>query len=107
MFPLHPIDVVIIPEPGEESRADSDDTICIGAFSYLGGNTIGKSLSLFDWDNNVGDGPFFFFNCVDMILGDTFLRNVYALYNYGAWTRADDGSPYIQLVSVRVIPLFR
>ena len=38
----------------------------------------------------------------DLILGDTFLRNVYALFDYGNWTRADDGPPFVQLLSVRV-----
>lgn len=40
-----------------------------------------------------------------MILGDTFLRNAYALFNYGNWTRADDGAPYMQLLSVRPLSL--
>ena len=32
-----PIDVVIVPEAGEEARADADPTICIGAFGYTEG----------------------------------------------------------------------
>ena len=39
----------------------------------------------------------------DAILGDTFLRNTYALYYFGNWTRQDDGPPHIQLLSVRVL----
>jgi hypothetical protein len=40
-----------------------------------------------------------------MILGDTFLRNAYAVYNFGNWTRPEEGPPYIQLVSVRRLPV--
>lgn len=75
MFPIHPIDAVIIPEVGEEPRADADATICISAFSYT--------------------SPGY----VDAILGDTFHRNAYVLYYFGNWTRQDDVPPYIQLLS--------
>lgn len=40
-FPIHPIDAVIIPEQGEEPRADADASICISAFSYNVGNYVG------------------------------------------------------------------
>ena len=42
MFPIHPIDAVIVPEAGEEPRADANDTICVGAFSYTAPNYVGK-----------------------------------------------------------------
>lgn len=38
----------------------------------------------------------------DVILGDTFLRNTYALYNFGNWTRPGDSGPYIQVLGVGV-----
>ena len=36
----------------------------------------------------------------DFILGDSFLRNVYALFNYGNWTTPGTELPYVQLLSV-------
>ena len=36
----------------------------------------------------------------NMILGDAFMRNVYALFDFGSWTAPGDQSPYIQLLSV-------
>ncbi|EKM55233.1 uncharacterized protein PHACADRAFT_195260 [Phanerochaete carnosa HHB-10118-sp] len=75
LFPIHPIDAVVVPAAGEEQRADADTSVCVSAFSYLSPNN------------------------VDAILGDTFLRNAYALYYFGNWTRQDDGPPYMQLLS--------
>ncbi|GJE87016.1 A1 family peptidase [Phanerochaete sordida] len=75
MFPIHPIDAVIVPEAGEEPRADADATLCVSAFSYM--------------------APSY----VDVILGDTFHRNAYALFYFGNWTRPDDVAPYVQLLS--------
>ena len=39
---------------------------------------------------------------VDIILGDSFMRNVYAVFNFGNWTNATAGAtpPYMQLLSV-------
>ena len=36
----------------------------------------------------------------DIILGDAFLRNVYALFSYGNWTAQGTELPYVQLLSV-------
>lgn len=47
---------------------------------------------------------------LDVILGDTFLRNTYALYNFGNWTRPGDSGPYIQVLGVRIFsfpPIYR
>ncbi|THG98974.1 hypothetical protein EW026_g3293 [Hermanssonia centrifuga] len=74
-FPIHPIDIVVVPDPGENARTDANNTLCIGAFSYL------ESEDL------------------DILLGDTFLRNAYVVYNFGNWTRADDGLPSMQIMS--------
>lgn len=38
---------------------------------------------------------------VDMILGDTFLRNAYTLFNFGNWTTPGSPGPYLQLLPVR------
>ncbi|KIP08746.1 hypothetical protein PHLGIDRAFT_116992, partial [Phlebiopsis gigantea 11061_1 CR5-6] len=72
-FPLHPIDVVVVPEAGEEPRADADATVCVGAFSYA--------------EN------------ADLVLGGAFLRSVYARFDFGNWTRADAAPPFVQLLS--------
>ena len=42
----------------------------------------------------------------DLILGDTFLRNAYTLFNFGTWARADAVSPYMQVISVSLIAFF-
>lgn len=36
----------------------------------------------------------------DFILGDAFLRNVYALFDYGNWTTSGDDKAFIQILSV-------
>ncbi len=38
----------------------------------------------------------------DFVLGASFLRNVYILFNFGDYTSGRTGSPYIQLLSVRI-----
>ncbi|KAJ3529543.1 hypothetical protein NM688_g7840 [Phlebia brevispora] len=76
-FPIHPIDVVVLADQGENSRTDGSDFICVGAFSYL--------------EQGSSD--------IDVILGDTFLRNVYTIYNFGNWTRELDDPPSIQILS--------
>lgn len=39
---------------------------------------------------------------LDFILGDSFMRNVYAVFNFGNWTNTTEGAapPYIQLLPV-------
>ena len=37
---------------------------------------------------------------LDAILGDAFMRNVYALFDFGNWTREGDATPFVQLLSV-------
>ncbi|KAL4248862.1 peptidase A1 family protein [Abortiporus biennis] len=36
----------------------------------------------------------------NMNLGDSFMRNIYTLFNFGNFTRSSDENPYIQLLSV-------
>lgn len=76
-YPIHPIDVVVIADKGENSRTDSSEWICVGAFDYLEPGSTD----------------------VDMVLGDTFMRNVYTVYNLGNWTRTRDSPPSVQLLS--------
>ncbi len=39
----------------------------------------------------------------DLLLGDTFLRNVYSLFDFGSFITGNTNTPFIQLLSVRVI----
>ena len=98
-YPIHPIDLVVIADQGENPRTDASDFICIGAFSYLdpGSTDIGEHTLCQPYVRADICADF----AEDIILGDTFMRNVYTLYNFGNWTRAQDESPYIQLLSVR------
>lgn len=43
------------------------------------------------------------FVCVDFLLGDSFLRNVYSLYDFGNWTTAGTDGPFMQILSVSLI----
>lgn len=36
----------------------------------------------------------------DFILGDSFLRNVYTLYDFGSWAKVGDTPPFMQILSV-------
>ncbi|KAH9948706.1 aspartic peptidase domain-containing protein [Amylocystis lapponica] len=55
---------------------ENNITTCVGAFSY----TTGK---------------------LDFILGDTFMRNVYSLFDFGHWTEGGKGLPFMQILSHR------
>ena len=35
-----------------------------------------------------------------MVLGDTFMRNVYSLFDFGNFAKVGDSNPFIQLLSV-------
>jgi len=78
-FPIHPLDVV---DDNFKILDKNGNHVCIGAFQ-----PITSAFSLF--------GNF------DMIMGMTFLRNAYALLNFGDWvdnSSGDRGDPYIQLL---------
>ncbi|OBZ66213.1 Aspartic protease [Grifola frondosa] len=68
-FPIHPIDLIDV------TFAANGTFTCFGAFTYI------KPGSL------------------DFLLGDTFLRNVYSLFDYGNWTTVGDGTPFMQILS--------
>ncbi|OCH94610.1 acid protease [Obba rivulosa] len=69
-YPVHPIDTVIV------WSVENGSPICAGAFtsSYESG--------------------------VDFLLGDTFLRNVLAVFDFGYLARVGDTQPFVQLLSV-------
>ncbi|KAI0640059.1 aspartic peptidase domain-containing protein [Trametes polyzona] len=70
-YPIHPIDMLVL------NTAPNGTFYCTGAFSY------GKMSGLDDW-----------------LIGATFLRNVYSLFDYGWDTNPTDGQAYMQLLSV-------
>ncbi|KAL5521820.1 hypothetical protein ACEPAF_2568 [Sanghuangporus sanghuang] len=67
-YPVHPIDTVAA------TRDDSGNVVCYSGFA------IGED------------------NSEDWLLGDSFLRNVFALYDYGSFFN-ESSTPYIQLLS--------
>ncbi|KAL0948548.1 hypothetical protein HGRIS_011108 [Hohenbuehelia grisea] len=72
-FPVHPIDATYAAGIDE----DSNQVVCAGAFSVIEPN------SEYDW-----------------LLGDSFLRNVFSLYEFGSWTSVADSPPHVKLLSV-------
>ncbi|TRM63783.1 aspartic peptidase domain-containing protein [Schizophyllum amplum] len=83
-YPVHPMDTTLDPATlGLTGVKNSDgDDCCIGTYQPVS----------FD----IGDSPTY-----DMILGMSFIRNVYALFNYGDFLVDSKGKadPYIQLLS--------
>ncbi|TBU31743.1 aspartic peptidase domain-containing protein [Dichomitus squalens] len=82
-FPVHPLDLtfpvaVTLPVNG----VDTNVTACLGTYQYL----------TLDPSSFVG---------FDIILGDAFLRSVYASFNYGDWDpmQNTDGTPYVQMLA--------
>jgi len=68
---IHPIDLAAPYEVTSDGSA-----ICSGTFQV-----------------NDGSG-------VDLLLGDSFLRNVYSLFFFGEWTNSGEGIPYMQVLGV-------
>jgi len=71
-YPVHPLDATFV------TTADDGSVECMGAFSY---------------NDPASSG-------VDYILGDSFLRNVFAKYDFGYWTTVGENAPFVQLLSV-------
>lgn len=78
-YPINPLDLTRIITLGSYSNG-TNETICINTFQKA--------------DTSSED--------YDIILGDSFMRNVYALFNFGNWTTPGDKPPYVQLLSVSV-----
>lgn len=78
-YPLNPLDLSYIVNTGNYSDG-SNVTACLNTFSPADLND----------------------EYLDFILGDSFMRNVYALFNFGSWTNSSESAPppYIQLLSV-------
>jgi hypothetical protein len=78
-YPIHPLDTV---DDNFNILSPSGDPACIGAFQPI--TTAFSMLGHYD-----------------MILGMNFLRNAYALFDFGSWTgSSSDGKPYMQLLSM-------
>ncbi|KAL1951300.1 hypothetical protein VTO73DRAFT_449 [Trametes versicolor] len=73
-YPVHPIDMVTV------NTAPNGTFYCTGAISHADGS---DGLSGPDW-----------------LLGDTFMRNVYSLFDFGWDTNPSEGPAYMQLLSV-------
>ncbi|KAK7681780.1 hypothetical protein QCA50_015127 [Cerrena zonata] len=71
-YPINPLDLTL----PYGIRSD-ESPMCRGTFGYTRNSTSS-----------------------DVSLGDVFLRNTYSLFEFGNWTNAGDGEPYIQLLSV-------
>ncbi|OJT08989.1 Aspartic protease [Trametes pubescens] len=71
-YPVHPIDMVTV------NTAPNGTFYCTGAISH----------------GDASDGS------NDWIVGDTFLRNVYSLFDFGSDTNPSEGPAYMQLLSV-------
>ncbi|THG99797.1 hypothetical protein EW026_g2607 [Hermanssonia centrifuga] len=79
-FPVHPLDLTIVDTTTITVNGTSQNvTICYNAYQYL------------DLDPNS-------FNGFDAILGDSFLRNVYASFDYGD-TDSTGVNSFVQLIS--------
>ncbi|KAK0187820.1 aspartic peptidase domain-containing protein [Armillaria mellea] len=85
-YHVHPLDAIIDPSVSNSSRIvnSKGQTSCIGTFQPI----------LFPNSNQT----------FDMILGMSFLRNVYAVFNYGDFVAGGNditirGDPYVQLLS--------
>jgi hypothetical protein len=104
-FPVHPIDATY------PVKDDNGNVGCMGAFGYS------------DPTGDLGEIPFvhlclypfpsrmtfafhlkFLIPILDFTLGDSFLRNVYSLYDFGSWTSVADSAPFMRLLSVRSHP---
>ncbi|TCD62014.1 hypothetical protein EIP91_007609 [Steccherinum ochraceum] len=69
-YPMDPLDAIRV------GSNDDGSIVCAGTISYI------------DEDS------------LDFILGDSFMRNVYSLFDFGNLTDANDSQPFIQLLSV-------
>ena len=74
-YPMHPIDTVAATTDG------NGGVVCYSGFP-------------------VGDG-----STEDLLLGDSFLRNVYSVFDYGSFFN-ETSKPYIQLLSVSILSSF-
>lgn len=79
-YPLNPLDLSRVNNLGSFAGG-TNETICVNTFQP--GDTTAAAQGL------------------DFILGDSFMRNVYALFHFGNWTNATAGAPppYMQLLA--------
>ncbi|RPD73742.1 acid protease [Lentinus tigrinus ALCF2SS1-7] len=82
-YPVHPLDLSL-PQvfPILDNGAEKNVTVCVATYQYL----------------NLDPTQFAGF---DLILGDAFLRSVYASFDYGDYnpTNHTNGTPFVQMVS--------
>lgn len=90
-YPIHPVDL-ITPVGTNET-----DVICGGAFIAASEHTsIGGTLLVLACEVDTYELVRF----LDFQFGDVVLRNLYTLFDFGNWSRANDSGPFIQLLNV-------
>ncbi|KDQ58215.1 hypothetical protein JAAARDRAFT_206888 [Jaapia argillacea MUCL 33604] len=75
-FPINPLDATYIVNAVVD---DTNETVCLGAFRAEDASST---------------------SFLDVALGDVFLRNVYAMYDFGNWATPGDTNPFIKLLSI-------
>ncbi|TBU55658.1 acid protease [Dichomitus squalens] len=83
-YPVHPLDLFlpVFPVPIIENGSEKNVTVCVATYQALALDPAS-------------------FNTFDLILGDAFLRSVYASFDYGDYnpTNNTNGQPFVQMVS--------
>jgi hypothetical protein len=104
-FPVNPIDATF---PVKDNNGNVE---CLGAFRYAkpnqgAGEIPFVHLYLYPFPSHMTFAFHlkFLIPILDFILGDSFLRNVYSLYDFGSWTSVVDSAPFMKLLSVRSHP---
>lgn len=77
---MNPLDLTRVSSLGSFSDG-SNQTVCLPSF-YA--------------QDNSAEG-------YDSVLGDAFMRNVYALFSFGNWSTVGAQPPYMQLLSVSIV----
>ena len=93
-YPVHPIDTV-----APQGFDEHGNVKCVGMFTYLP-KGVGVGQSALGLRNSIQMILSTHLSLTDFILGDTFLRNVYSLFDFGTWTNGVTSPPYMQLLSV-------
>ncbi|GJE93429.1 A1 family peptidase [Phanerochaete sordida] len=68
LYPMHPLDVI------NPDHVENGSLMCTGSFEYEA--------------NYTG---------IDFLLGDSFMRNVYSLFEFGSWTKPGAAEPHMKL----------
>jgi saccharopepsin len=93
VFPLHPLDVAI--------KNPNVDNVCLGTFIPQDTSAIGSGVLYAHPSRPLTTINALCFISRDWILGDSFLRGVYSVYDFGDFDQNHNmGDPYVKLVSL-------